>query len=140
MLGFRRPAYQRSHSAEWSKTMRGTLLGAFCERGSEASTRCLELWAYPDTTLNLVINRVDAHGDVEYAFPCAPYQLVGVLLDQTFRTQSVSGVVVLSRDGDNVTASFTPATGTGGWQQSVSIEPFASALVTVAPEATRFAA
>jgi len=120
--------------------MWGTLLGAFCERGSEATTRCLELWAYPDTTLNLVINQVDAYGDVEYAFPCAPYQLLGVLLEQTFRTQNVSGVVVLSREGDCVTATFTPATGTGGWQQTVSVEPFASALMMVAPEATRFVA
>ena len=120
--------------------MWGTLLGAFCERGNEASTRCLELWAYPDTTLNLVINQADSFGDLEYAFPCSPYQLLGVLRDQSFRAQTADGTVLISRDGDTVRATFTPASGSEGWQHTVAVEPFASALKAVVPEATRFAA
>jgi len=120
--------------------MWGTLLVAFCERGGESSTRCLELWAYPDTTLNLVINRGDAQGDVEYSFPCAPYQLIGVLRGQAFEARTTEGAVTLSRDDGVITASFMPASGACGWQQSIPLEPFASALMTVAPEATHFAA
>ena len=120
--------------------MWGKLLGAFCERGGENLTRCLELWAYPDTSLNLVVNCAGGEGEREFAFPCAPHQLVGVLENQTFRSQTDEGAVVIRRDRDSVTAAFTPASGDAGWKHSVPIEPFATALIQVAPEASRFVA
>ena len=118
--------------------MTGVLLGAFCERGGVDSTRCLELWAYPDSTLNVVVNRFGIEGDEEYAFPCAPHQLVNVLRNRSFETETLAGVVRIQRDEDNVTARFTSSTKEDGWLHSVPVEPFVSALAQVAPEAEMY--
>lgn len=117
--------------------MKGTLLGAFCERGNGLATRCLELWAYPDTTLNLVVNRFDGREEYEYAFPCAPHQLVNVLQNRSFETETSEGKVVLERENDLVKAGFQSTDGEA-WEHSVEVEPFVNALAQVAPEAEDF--
>jgi hypothetical protein len=111
--------------------MRGVLLGAFCERGSDDSSRCLELWAYPDTSLNLVVNRLSADGDEEYAFPCAPHHLIKVLKNESFRSETEDGSVVVEREADNVTAEFVSSKGDERWRHSVPVEPFQNALAQV---------
>lgn len=90
--------------------------------------------------MNLVVNQASSDGDLEFCFPCAPYQLVAVLNNQTFRTETVDGQVVVQREEDNVTAAFTSASGGVEWRHSVPLEPFACALMQVAPEADRFVA
>jgi hypothetical protein len=120
--------------------MTGVLLGAFCERGGADATRCLELWAYPDTSLNLVVNRYGPDGEEEYSFPCAPHHLVNVLRHLPFKTVTIDGTVIIERQADRVTTHFTSADLQGGWMQSVPVEPFVSALAQVAPEAESFQA
>lgn len=121
--------------------MQGQLLGAFCERGGGATVCCLELWAYPDTTLNLVVNRAGAEEELEYSFPCAVYQLFNVLegpRELTFHTSE--GTIAVRRDEENLTATFISASGSVAWVHSVPVEPFVSALRLVAPDADRFLA
>lgn len=118
--------------------MRGVLLGAFCERGSDHTSRCLELWAYPDTTLNLVVNRLGPEGDEEHAFPCAPHQLVNVLVEnKSFRSQTPEGTVVVEREDDQVTAEFVSTKGDDRWRHSVPVEPFQNALAQVTADIDR---
>lgn len=121
--------------------MQGQLLGAFCERGGEATVRCLELWAYPDTTLNLVVNRAGAEEELEYSFPCAVYQLFTLLEGpRELRFHTDEGTIVVRREDENLSATFTSASGTVAWDHSVPVEPFVSALRLVAPDADRFLA
>lgn len=118
--------------------MKGVLLGAFCERGGIELTRCLELWAYPDTTLNVVVNRFGPEGEEEYAFPCALHNLVGVLQHRPFKQVGAAGTVAIERNGDSVTALYRSADGSDGWRHSVPVETFISALVQIAPEASLY--
>lgn len=64
--------------------MVGNLVVAFCERGSSHS---IEIWAYPDATLNLVV----ASDGRETSFPCSIFQLL--------RVSEGRSVVLLNEDG-----------------------------------------
>lgn len=118
--------------------MKGTLLGAFCERGDEQPARCLELWVFPDSSVNLVLNRQTPGGEEEHSFPMALYQLLNVLRKKTFRAESACGTVVLQREEGLVFAEFRSETLGPSWRYCIPIEPFAHALAQVAPEATHF--
>jgi hypothetical protein len=100
----------------------------------------LELWAYPDTTLNLVVNRFGPDGEEEYAFPCATHHLVNVLRRRPFVTETDDGTVSLERYEDSVRTEFLSSSQDDGWIQSVPVEPCVSALALVAPEAEAFQA
>lgn len=114
--------------------MRGELLGAFCERGCDQTSQCLELWAYPDTSLNLVVNQHTPQGESEYAFPCAPHQLVNVLNNKSFLSETDEGTVRVEREADTVKAEFVSSDGNERWQHSVPIAPFQNALAQVSAE------
>ena len=114
--------------------MRGELLGAFCERGGNDISHCLELWAYPDTSLNLVVNQYTPEGESEYAFPCAPHQLVNVLKNKSFLSETEDGRVKVEREENTLKAEFISTDGNERWEHSVPVGPFQNALAQVSPD------
>jgi len=109
--------------------MIGDLLASFCERGREGGTQCLELWTYPDRTLNVVVTRVSKMDEDEYSFPCAPHHVMGVLQGtRAFRSQNQDAGLVLQRHEDVVIAQVSGVE--GAWEQRVPLESFESALAS----------
>jgi len=97
----------------------------------------MDLWAFPDATLNLVLVESGPTDEREYAFPCAPFQLVRVLRGETFRSANADGEVRLSRNGDCVAAELRPNHGKG-WVQCVPVPSLASAIEALDPEASAY--
>jgi hypothetical protein len=50
--------------------MIGRLIATFCERPRAGTPHALELWAFPDGTLNLVLSEEGVASTGEHAFPC----------------------------------------------------------------------
>jgi|GEM_PF-2616397 len=116
--------------------MTGVLLGAFCERGVDRTTCCLELWSFPDTSINVVLNRFGPDGETEYAFPCAPHHLIGVLMNVPFLCETGESRVSITRSEEHLVAVVMAEEGVG-WRQSVPIEAFAGVLYEAAPDSER---
>ncbi|MGV3617542.1 MAG: hypothetical protein ACO1SV_19625 [Fimbriimonas sp.] len=111
--------------------MIGDLLASFCERGKEGGTQCLELWTYPDQTLNVVVTRVSREDEAEYAFPCAPHHVLGVLDgSRPFRSQVGNVGLTLERADDQVRAWVSAPAEGYEWQQLVPVDSLESALAS----------
>lgn len=107
--------------------MLGSLLMTFLDKSGDAPLRWLELWGYPDGTLNLVIASDEEGVDVEYHFPCAPYHLREVVEGCPFQVSSKEGFVLLDRKDEHISASFQRS-GEQGWQYAIPISDFRSAV------------
>jgi hypothetical protein len=111
--------------------MIGDLLASFCERGTEGGTQCLELWTFPDQTLNVVVTRVSREDEAEYAFPCAAHHVVGVLNgSRTFRSQVGTAGLTLERTEDDQVRAHVSDTEGEEWQQLVPVDSLESALAS----------
>lgn len=110
--------------------MIGDLLASFCERGQGGGLRYLELWRFPDGTLNVVANKLQASHELEYSFPCGLPQMVAMLDGRRpFRSEIEGAKIVMSREEDQVRAEVTTPTGET-WTQQVSMESVEAALLS----------
>ncbi len=103
--------------------MVGELFIASCERSIGGTLRAFELWAFPDTTLNLVVVSEDEHGKDETCFPCGTYQLQSVLEDRKVTLGNGEHTLDLVRKDNFISAEFS-----GGWRQSLEAEALQEAL------------
>jgi hypothetical protein len=118
--------------------MRGNLVASFCERSDGQPSRCLEIWSYPDSSLNLVVNRLDEKESQEHVFPCAPHHLVEVLKYKTFHSVTEHGTIFMNRNETVVKAEFTSGSKKEYWSHDVSVGAFAEALAVVSDEVPGF--
>jgi hypothetical protein len=109
--------------------MLGELLVSFYQREHAGASRWLEIWAYPDSTLNLVIASDSTEESEEHSFPCAPHHITNVLNGFDFQTSGPSGFVMLQRQGDALVAEFQRRTDERGWTQSIPVEDFRDSLM-----------
>lgn len=85
--------------------MVGELLATFCERCEEGGTQSIELWTYPDHTLNVVVTRVSSELEAEFSFPVAPHQVASVVLDaKPLRTACEYADLTLERHAEHIVA------------------------------------
>lgn len=118
--------------------MRGNLVASFCERSDGQPCRCLEIWLYPDSSLNLVVNRLDKRESQEHVFPCAPHHLVEVLKYKTFRSVTEGGSIYMNRDESVVKAEFTSNSSDDNWSHDVAVGAFAEALAVITDDVPGF--
>jgi hypothetical protein len=110
--------------------MIGDLLASFCERGSEGGVRYLEFWRFPDGTLNVVANKLQANRELEYSFPCALSQVASVIDGRrSFRSEVDGAKLSLTRVEDQLEAHVATPEG-DNWDQSVAVELVETALLS----------
>ena len=102
--------------------MVGTLVWTSCERGAEQNLRYLELWSYPDGTLNLVAISEGAEG-CEHAFPVCVEQLQGILEGHTMHLRCEHLDLLLERSDDRVCAHCKSES--RSWTHCVAVSEFA---------------
>jgi hypothetical protein len=106
--------------------MLGELIATFCERSEMRHLKAIELWAYPDGTLNCVVSRCGSRVSLESAFPCHSSQLQGIMEGRSIRLENEEGCVIIERTGARICARFS---GFGeAWCQCIDVDSFAEAV------------
>ena len=107
--------------------MVGELIVTFCEGGQEGPSRWLEVWSFPDDTLNLVIASAEVELQ-EYYFPCSRHMLQAVAAGCDYQIAGPAGYVFLRREGERLCAEFRRSDDRHGWSQCVPLQEFQVAL------------
>lgn len=111
--------------------MVGDLLASFCERRLKGGTQCLELWTYPDETLNVVVSRFDDQTEIEFSFPFATEQLLEVVSgDRSLKRVGKEADLTLELKDGVVRATVHPLGDYEDWQQQVPAESISRALLS----------
>ena len=113
--------------------MVGTLVVTFCDRGHEGPARWLEVWSFPDGSLNLVIASSDATVSEEYVFPCAAHTLAAAAAGCDYQVSGPSGWVFLRAEGNRMCAEFRRHEDNRGWIQCIPLAEFREAIEAVQP-------
>jgi hypothetical protein len=106
--------------------MVGKLIVTFCERGELGTHKAIELWAYPDGTMNLVVARDDQGEGSESSFPCALSQLWKVSENRRVELEHEDARVRIERRGSLVCASFDRDA--DGWRQCIEATVYEEGL------------
>jgi hypothetical protein len=106
--------------------MVGELFITFCERSIQGAMRALEIWAYPDSTVNLVVATEDGAKKREAAFPCAQSQLQSVIDGRRLTLENGAAVLRVQRCEDYVSADYYCAG--DGWRQCIEVEALQEAV------------
>jgi len=120
--------------------MVGQLAVSFCERKEGETCVCLDVWAYPDGTYNLVIENFGTCTDREFAFPCSFHQLAGVLSRKSLVSESEVGMVTIERCGSFVCAQFDSSEGQDGFSHCIGFEEFRRAIEALESDAVGYLA
>jgi hypothetical protein len=101
--------------------MLGSLIVSFCERDSVLVT---EIWAFPDSTLNVVVS-----GDREHSLPCSPFQLAHVLDEKPMTLRSEDTTIHVKKVDRRVCVEVE--SGDASWTQCIAEDDFREAMETV---------
>lgn len=102
--------------------MLGTLLWTGCEKTSKEKIQTLELWSFPDGTLNLVANHGGPVED-EHTFPICIEQLDGVLRGRVLTLRSDDDVrLTVEHTHHRVCADYR--SGDETWKHCVPVDEF----------------
>ena len=101
--------------------MIGNLVWTGCERSADSRLQFLELWSYPDGTLNIVAAN-EAHDDCEHTFPIAVEQLEGILRGRPLQLHCAHVCLKLEAIDDRVCS--TCQTQFESWTQCVPLGEF----------------
>jgi len=108
--------------------MVGKLAVSFCERKDNEACLCIDLWAYPDGTCNLVVSAVIGAVDYELSFPCAPHQLEAVVDGRTLYTENDQGSILVEKCGEQVCAQYESSMSGRKLRQCVALVEFSQAV------------
>jgi hypothetical protein len=106
--------------------MVGKLIVTFCEREKWGSHKAIELWAYPDGTLNLVVARGGQDEGSESSFPCMISQLWNVLEGHPVEFEHGDAHVTIDECEGLICASFHR--NGDGWRQCIEMTVFEEGL------------
>jgi hypothetical protein len=100
--------------------MIGKLVITFCERSAAGPPKALELWSFPDGTLNIVVASDSEQRQTEWSFPCAIEQLQSVLFGKPLILRdSEDRPMQLARVDDRICATYS-AFGEN-WRQCIDV-------------------
>jgi hypothetical protein len=120
--------------------MIGVLAVSFCERKEGEASVCLDLWAYPDGSYNLVIENFGGEGEKDLSFPCALHQLAGPLYNKVFTSQDEDGILQIERCDNSVCAEFTPFDDRDGFRHCIPFEDYQLAIEALETNAVGYLA
>lgn len=106
--------------------MVGELFITFCERSIQGAMRALEIWSYPDSTLNVVVASENGKEKREASFPCSPNQLQKMLDGRRLTLENGSEVLRIQRLDEFVSAEYHCPE--AGWRQCVEADALQDAV------------
>ena len=107
--------------------MVGVLAVSFCNRNQQNAGLCMDLWAYPDGTYNLVLGKL-GESSSDKVFPCSLSQLSTVLCGKTLEVFNDVGTLSIDRCGGSVCASFSEIDREAKLTYCIPIEEYSRAL------------
>ena len=111
--------------------MTGRLIATYIERYAKDAARWLEIWMFRDHTLNLVVAAEAAGATEEYVFPCAGYQLAGMLNGARMKASNDTGFLTLWREENEVIAEVQNKDLQRSWRLRLAVSEVAHAVAEI---------
>jgi hypothetical protein len=120
--------------------MTGQLIATFLERCAKDDARWLEIWMFRDQTLNLVVAAECGCEAEEYVFPCAGYQLAGMLSGSRMKTVNEKGFLTMWREENQVIVEVQQQDLERSWRLCVPVVEVSQAISEIEVHAGKFVA